>query len=377
MSGNVTAAAVCFSLPAPNTLRWSLQPEVIMTVYKRPGTKNFLLDVTGANGQRIRRTSGTDDLQEARRREASLLLQLMGPKISDIPASNLSVLIQQFVSYQKGVGARSWKGFFQVQALAFQRWLGSDPPISSISLRDLQHYQAHRAASTSPSTANRSFQVLHRMFAMAVEWDLLRSNPAKGIKKLREPGGHERFLAHEEQRKLIEACQEPFQSLVFVALRTGMRRGELLSLRGRDVDLRRSLITLPMTKKGTPRHLHLLPQVRDILSTLIRRRPDQQERIFVNSKGRPYSPWGVKANFQRAVRRSGLPKTRFHDLRHTFASDALAAGVSLAVLRDFLGHSTVKTTERYAHLADEQIRSAVGLMSSHAAHFGTVTSKSR
>ncbi len=371
MSGNYVGCAVDFSLPAPTTLRWSLQREADMTVYKRPGTKNFLLDVTGANGQRIRRSSGTSDLQEARRREASLLLKLGSP-VSDITASNLSELVRQFIEYQKGVGARSWKGFFQVQTRAFQKWLGDDVPISSITIRDLQRYQSHRATSASPSTSNRSVMVLHRMFNMAVEWGMLESNPARGIKTLREPGGHERFLNHAEQRALLEACQEPFRSLVFVALRTGMRRGELLSLRSRDVDLGRSLITLPMTKRGTPRHIHLLPQVRDVLARLSAQQTDPLARLFISSKGTPYSLDGLKDNLRRALRRAGVAKTRFHDLRHTFASDALAAGVSLAVLRDFLGHSTVKTTERYAHLADEQIRTAVQLMEKRAAQCGTV-----
>ncbi len=352
---------VRFHLQTDRRLKRASKSEAHMTIYKRAGTKNLLLDVTGSSGRRIRKSSGTTEMAEARRQEAQLLIELGGP-IFDIGRAStftISQLTEKFLAYQAGLKRRSLKGFFELQCRSFEKWAGEKTPLSKINLELLQSYQAVRVAEASASSANRAFQVLHRMFHLAVSWKLIDENPATGLERLKEPGGRERFLNMEEQARLLESCQEPFTFVVFTALRSGMRRGELLGIKSRDVDLVRGLITLRNTKTDSPRRVPMLPEVRELLARLIRLEPDPDAKLFKSSHNTPYTPDGVKANFKRACRRARLPDVRFHDLRHTFASDSLASRMPMMVLRDILGHTSVKTTERYAHLADAQVIQAM------------------
>jgi integrase len=342
--------------------------EAVVSIYKRNGSKIWLIDLATPTGRRVRKSSGTDDRAEAKKREAQLRLELSDP-VFDIQASQsiqLSKLIQRFLAYQRGVGKKSMESFYEPACKIFEAWAGPERDVITLSLPDLQRFQAERAGAASPSTANRDFQVLKRMFNLAVRWGLLEKNPCLHVERLKEPAGRERFLDQVEQQKLLKCCAEPFRTLIFVALRTGMRRGELLGLRRRDVDFSRSLITLRVTKSGSPRHLPMLPQVREALIRLAKTRAED-EKLFVSSKGRPYSGDGVQSNFLRACRRAQLLDFHFHDLRHTYASDCVAAGMELAVLAKLLGHKSVKTTERYAHLGESQVREAVRLLDGHLA----------
>ena len=330
-----------------------------MSIYRIKGTKNFLLDVTGLDGRRVRKSSGTDQIADARRMEAALLLELGSAPVFDSPSKSFSIgeLVDQFLAYEQKMHPRSMRTYYCAATKDFLQWVGKDKPVTAITLKDLQAYQASRAESASRTTANRNFQVLKTLFRLAVEWGHLPANPASAIKRFREPGSRRRFLSVSEQETLLAACQEPFRAVVFVALRTGMRRGELLKLKARDVDFSRSLVSIWESKTDHPRHIPLLPEVRDQLAALAADlAPDAI--LFRSSSGKPYTAAGIESNFRRARRRAQL-QVRFHDCRHTYASDCLASGMALAVISALLGHKLATTTARYAHLADSHIQEAV------------------
>jgi integrase len=332
-----------------------------VTIYRRKGTKHFLLDVTGSDGRRVRRSSGTDDLVEARHKEALLRIELSAP-VLDIPKASRSItlgdFVEQFLNHQAKLHPRSLRTYYRAQCKNFLDWAGKDRPLAGLTLKDLQAFQAYRATVNMRSSVNRSFQVLKTLFRFAVEWGFLTESPAAAIRKFREPGGRRVFLEAADQQRILNACQEPFRFLVLTALRTGLRRGELLGLRRRDVDFSRSHVTLIETKTDTPRHVPLLPEIRETLLALADGLPDDA-KLFRTSAGKPYSAPGVETNWRRTRRRAGLQHVHFHDLRHSYASDCLAAGVPLTVIQRWLGHRSIKTTERYLHLADKQVQQAV------------------
>jgi integrase len=240
------------------------------------------------------------------------------------------------------------------------------PRIGSLKLVDVKradiarlHHDLHHI----PYQANRTLGVLSVMFSLASgDWGLLPEgfNPCWRIKKNPERK-RERFLSPEEYERLwatlaeLEAEQPPMLPAInavrLLAL-TGCRLGEIQKLRWEHV--RESMLDLPDGKTGA-RRVHLSPAAIAILSS-IERHPDNPHVITGKVPGQHLidlqRPW------RRIRSRAGLDDVRIHDLRHSFASTALANGESLAIIGKLLGHKQVQTTARYAHAADDTVRTA-------------------
>ena len=171
----------------------------------------------------------------------------------------------------------------------------------------------------------------------------------------------ERFLTDEEFRRLGRVLDEAetrkgVSGFAVAAMRllllTGCRKGEILNLRWDDVDLEDGELHLPDSKTG-PRTITLTPEAVDVLSR-IPRLEDNPHVIPGNIRGRPMrnlnDPWEI------VCERAGLADMRIHDVRHSYASRALALGESLPMIGRLLGHTQVETTARYAHLAQDSVR---------------------
>jgi integrase len=174
------------------------------------------------------------------------------------------------------------------------------------------------------------------------------------LKLLREPSGRTRFLSLEEIDALMVTCTTAasayLKPFVIVAMNTGMRRNEILSLSRRSVDFQNRFVTLTDTKNGDGRHVYLNEAAFDALNALPTR---LDGRLF------PLGPNQTTKLFIRAAKRAGLEDFRLHDLRHTFASYQAMAGVASRGLQSLLGHKTPRMTERYSHLSDAYLRAAV------------------
>jgi integrase len=192
------------------------------------------------------------------------------------------------------------------------------------------------------------------MLNKAVAWGYVQSNPLKGLKGLKEPPGRLRYLAPEEKTRLLKACASPayLWPIVELAIHTGMRRGEILSLRWSDVDMRRRTITLSQTKNNERRVIPLNETVTAVLKRLPRHL--DTDRLFPNLNG----PMITRA-FSRACRKASLPNLRFHDLRHTFASYLAMGGFNLRTIQQLLGHRDLRMTSRYSHLSADHLQQAV------------------
>jgi integrase len=195
-------------------------------------------------------------------------------------------------------------------------------------------------------------------------------NPA-ATAMMREPESRVRWLTPEQAEALLAAAEQVrdraphLAPLITLALHTGMRRGEMLGLEWSRVDLKRNLIYLEgmHTKAGKRRSVALNRTARAALRTQARFRaahcPDARW-VFCTKNGEPIG--SVQTSFETACRRAKIVDFRFHDLRHTCAAWLIQAGVSITQVRDVLGHSTVAMTEKYAHLAPENVRAAVALL---------------
>ena len=234
------------------------------------------------------------------------------------------------------------------------------PALGKLPIAGLSRAQVaklHESLYEKPAVANMALRILSSMYRLAVGWGMVpegASNPCKALVKYPERK-RERFLTDSEFTRLGEALEEAearrgVSASAVAAIRllalTGCRRSEVLGLRREDVALDAGELRLPDSKTGA-RDVPLPPQAVDLLRSLL------------GAHGGPWVIPGVKPGTRlrnidgawRLIRdRAGLEGVRIHDLRHSYASRALALGESLPVIGKLLGHSKMETTARYAHL---------------------------
>lgn len=217
----------------------------------------------------------------------------------------------------------------------------------------------YRRQQRKPATVNRELGVLSKILSLAIDSGFLRNNPCSRVRRLRQDSLRTRYLSDDEENRLIEAVQKlpPLDSIVLIALNTGMRRGEILSLRWEDVDFFRGLINIPRSKSGRPR---AIPINRELADELDRLKADRDLNPFVFPGDRRGNHLGwLTRKWSHAVREAGIPNFRFHDLRHTFATRVAAGNTDPFTLASILGHSTIQMSARYAHGTEEGARRAV------------------
>ena len=227
----------------------------------------------------------------------------------------------------------------------------------------LEQYQTDRIGKgNKPATINRHIATLKHMFTKAFDWDMVTEDTLKRVHKARlleENNRRLRYLSKEECQNLINNCNGNTKAIVITALNTGMRKGEILNLKWDNVDLRHGFILLDITKNGERREIPINETLRHTLQG-ITRRLDIPYVFYDNATGKPYGD--VKRSFATACRRAGIKDFHFHDLRHTFASHLVMAGVDITTVSRLLGHNSLTMTLRYSHLAPSHMVKAVDVL---------------
>lgn len=227
-----------------------------------------------------------------------------------------------------------------------------------------------RAGTKTPATVNRYLAALSGVFTWAVNERITPRgwvNPCRQLRRL--PGERERvrYLDDGERARLLEACRNKppktgerpaegaryprLYALVLMALCTGARRGELLNLRWRNLDLDASRAILDRSKNGDRRVLPLLPNVVEALRPF--QSSDPARYVFGSPRHAYKRPASIDTAWRKAVARAKLVDFRFHDLRHCCASYLAQSGAPLNVIAEVLGHRKLDMSRRYAHLTVE------------------------
>lgn len=224
-----------------------------------------------------------------------------------------------------------------------------------------------------PYQANRCLEIISKMFSLAEMWGLRPdgSNPRKYIKKYAEEK-RERFLIPAELKRVGEVLREmedegiELPSAIAAArllILTGCRLNEIMRLKWNYVDIQGRALHLPNSKSGA-KTVHLGQPAVDVLSAL---EPVEGHPWVITGAIAGAPLYDLQPFWQRVRARAGLKDVRIHDLRHTFASTALAAGQGLPMIGKLLGHTQVQTTARYAHLAADPIKLAANHVSAEIA----------
>ena len=212
-----------------------------------------------------------------------------------------------------------------------------------------------------PGSINRVIILLRYMFNLAIKWEVegVFRNPTAGIPLLKENNQVERFLSVEEAKALliaIKASKNPMlQHIVSMLILTGARKREVLDAKWEDFDMERTSWRIPNTKAGKARIVPLSDTATALLTKL--RKKKRSPYAFANPITlKPYK--SIYYSWHTARKEAGLDDVRIHDLRHSFASFLVNAGRSLYEVQTLLGHTQIKTTQRYAHLSTTSLRAA-------------------
>lgn len=269
------------------------------------------------------------------------------------------------------------------------------PHIGALQLAALRpvHVQSLQAVclkeGLSPRTVVQHHRILSEALKHAVRWQLIPTNPAAAISPPRFEAREMRFLSQPQLRDLLDSARGSFlRPLVYLAVHTGARSGELLAIRWSDLDLQVGRLSIVRTAQRIPgsgivfsapkthRSRRPITLSSEAIAMLREHRAVQNasrlalgpafednDLVFCQPTGRPYEPGQISKAFGALVRTTDLPALRFHDLRHTAASLLLSAGVHPKVVSERLGHASVQITmDTYSHVLPDLQREAADAM---------------
>ncbi len=321
-------------------------------------------------GRRVQESSGftnkTAALRAEAKRKAGLLDRRagfsqvkLGPKFEEHVTNFLAWSKQQHRSK-----TRELHGTNCDTLLRFFRgcWLDEITPGMVEDFKLARAGEARRNASdgriVAPATVNRALTTLKKLFHHAEKCGYGISNPTRGVEFLNEGAGRMRVVSFEEEIAYLAAASQPLKDIAQIILDTGLRPEEVFRIRVENLDFGARTIFNPFGKtKAARRKVTMSANVYDLLK---RRAKEVKSPFVFPSKGNGDWPIGsVRKAHDAAVERAGImDHFRLYDLRHTFATSAVAAGVDLPTLSAILGHTSIQMTMRYVHPAEEQKRAA-------------------
>jgi len=208
----------------------------------------------------------------------------------------------------------------------------------------------------SHSTVNYYLSVLSKILSLAVDAELIESNPSHRVKKFRVNNQRMRVLSADEEGRLLGVLKDNdlVRGIITVALHTGLRRGEIFNLEWMDLDFDRGTIEVRESKSGKKRLVPMNRTVRELFKNRVR----TGKYVFQNPRtGMKLT--SVKKSFTGAIRNADIENFCFHDLRHTAASRMANMGSAGFSIQKILGHSDIRMTARYTHATDAALKRAV------------------
>ena len=304
---------------------------------------------------------------------AKKALQRQVPTISDF-------VHNRYLPYVQGY-KKSWKcdaGLLRkhIEPIWGKRYL------DQITKADIIALMAKHRTTHAPGSCNRLLILLRYMFSLPKKWDMLGvpNNPTTGLPLMKEGNIKERYLSTDEAQRLYQVLTRSenvmLRYIIPMLILTGARKREVLDARWEDFDFEHRLWRIHTTKLGKPRFVPMSDGVINLLESVPRH---NCEWVFPNPKTlKPYV--SIYYSWDSARREAGLGDVRIHDLRHSYASFLVNAGRSLYEVQRLLGHTQIKTTQRYAHLSQDTLLAAanaatkaIGGMMSRAAEMVPVT----
>ncbi len=220
-----------------------------------------------------------------------------------------------------------------------------------------------RSEGAAPRTINYELTLMSHAFNVAIrEWEWIDANPIKKVKKEKVDNGIERWLTQEEERRLLKASPKWLQDIIIFAIHTGLRQSEILDLKWPQVDMVRKTILILEQKNGDVDTLPLNETAFGVMKEKSSHNLSPCDIVFPSNNGTRMSNRNLFRAFINATDRAKIEKLRFHDLRHTFATRLVQAGVGIYEVQMLGRWRSASMVRRYAHHNPESLRSSIKVM---------------
>ena len=209
------------------------------------------------------------------------------------------------------------------------------------------------------NNTNRLVNCIKAMMRRAEDWELVEKKSWHTVKALKVPKGRILFYTPEEINKILFVVPDNWQVVVLLGCRAGLRRGEIVHLTWQDIDFKRQVLTIQPKENWHPKTFECrdIPLSADLLK-ILQKNKNKQGFVALTEKGRQFTLSGLGSHFRKFIKKLKLNGS-LHTLRHTFASHLVQNGVDLYTVSKLLGHSSIKTTEIYAHLSPNTYHKAI------------------
>ena len=268
------------------------------------------------------------------------------------------VLFEEYLKRHAKPNKKTWGE----DAQRFEQYLKktlSNKKVSAVDRKSIATIHSDITLGGHPTVANRVLALISGVFGWAINAGLLENNPARGIKRNREKS-RDRFLQNDELPRFFDALameeNDVVRDFINVALLTGARRSNVLTMRWQDINFSRSEWRIHETKNGDPQTVTLSPEVVGLLQ---KRRENASSPFVFPGNGISGHLTDPKKGWERLLERAGLENLRIHDLRRTLGSWQAKTGASLAIIGKSLNHKNVATTAIYARLDLDPVRDSV------------------
>jgi integrase len=225
----------------------------------------------------------------------------------------------------------------------FRKFLG-DYTLDAVKAFDVERWKSSRAKDVEKSTVNRELNVVRGCFSRAVEWGHLAASPLGKVKSYKVDNVQMRILSTDEIKRLLAACSPDLRLIARTTLESLLRLSEVLNLRREDIAA--NFLTVVQSKNGKSRQV---PVTTELRAELLAGAHASGFIFGAKKTGNPPTQAATSVKFGRLIKRLGLKDVSHHVLRHTGASAMVAAGISLRVVQEIGGWTSLRMLERYAH----------------------------
>jgi len=225
--------------------------------------------------------------------------------------------------------------------------------IDEINSWHIEKYKSkRRSKGIKPSTVNRELTIIRRMFNLAIQWEMTERNPVRGVKFHKVSNERPNIFSNEQLNTLLDDACPNLKLVIMTAFYSGLRLGELLNLKWKDIDFDNEFIYVRTSKNSESRAVPINPELKRQLA-MYQEKDDSKYVFNYKDKG------SLGSSFRKVMKRLGLKNLTFHSLRHTFATNLAMNGVDLTTIQELLGHKSIVMTKRYSHPTPEHKKLAI------------------
>ena len=321
---------------------------------KRTGIK--YISYTDPSGKRVRRSLGTCNKSAATLKAAEILDNKKVRDSGKFPLDSFLVRYRAFLKASRKPGTIRYFELALKKLLAF-RQINYLSDITPALLDEFALAQKAKTKETFAAGLNRCVRALKTAMRQAKFWDLIPPQNWRRVTKFKESSGRIEFHTPQEIKQILNIFNEDWQLVVLLGCRAGLRRGEIAALKWADVDFKNNQLYISPNKTEKHRYVPISADLRDILKKAQKKARKDNPFVVTVGTARESKDF-LSAYYLQATKDLDFHCT-LHKLRHTFASHLVQQGVDLYRVSKLLGHSSIKMTEIYAHLAPSDLKTAI------------------